>query len=204
MAKEAGLFQKYGLDLDLQLISSGPTLISSLLAEEIDFADVGAPSPMNANLQGGDIVLITTTLDRPTLLVMAPNEIRQVADLRGKPVGVNRAGYIAAHPERVQNFVKATIEALQLLRTDRERTVSLLAKYAQITDRVVAEQSWEYLRERWVMPPYPDRKAVETVIQEALVPEDPNARQIPPEAYYDDRFIRELEASDFIRQVTGR
>jgi ABC-type nitrate/sulfonate/bicarbonate transport system substrate-binding protein len=288
LAKETGIFEKYGLDVDLQLIASGPTLISSLLAGETDFAAVAAPAPMNANLQGGDTVLVATTIDRPTLLVIVSNEIRQLTDLRGKPVGVTRAGtltdlfmrlalknagldpandvqilsiggqpetvaalqsghiasgvfgppshqdalalgnmhvlvdfadlgipwptdgiyttrrYSAAQPERVQSYLKAMVEAVEILRTDRERFVSVLAKYAQMTDRAAAEQTWGYLRNRWVMPPYPDRAAVEVVIQEALIPTDPNARQIPPEAYYDDHFVREMEASGFIRQVTGR
>jgi hypothetical protein len=54
------------------------------------------------------------------------------------------------------------------------------------------------------MPPYPDRAAIEMVIREELIPNDPRASEVPPEAYYDDRFVRELDESGFIRGLTGQ
>jgi hypothetical protein len=42
------------------------------------------------------------------------------------------------------------------------------------------------------------------VIREALIPQNSKARDIPPEAYYDDRFVRELIDNGFVASLTIR
>jgi ABC-type nitrate/sulfonate/bicarbonate transport system substrate-binding protein len=42
MAKEAGLFEEYGLDAELQFIASGPTLIQARVAGEVEFGELAA------------------------------------------------------------------------------------------------------------------------------------------------------------------
>ncbi|HLI26173.1 MAG TPA: ABC transporter substrate-binding protein [Chloroflexota bacterium] len=92
MAQEAGLFARYGLDVDLQYIASGPSLLQSMLAGETQFGELAAPAAMNAYVAGGDIVWLTGTVNRPVLLVVARPEIEQLSDLRGRSVGVTRIG----------------------------------------------------------------------------------------------------------------
>jgi len=45
--------------------------------------------------------------------------------------------------------------------------------------------------------PYPSPEAVQLVLEQA-VPQYPEARTRSPRDFYDDRFLRELEASGFI------
>jgi ABC-type nitrate/sulfonate/bicarbonate transport system substrate-binding protein len=284
LAKDAGLFDKYGLDAELTYIASGPTLLQSMIAGEIDFGELAAPSSMNAFLEGGEVVWITEAVNRPVLLLIARPEIARFEDLRGRPVGVTRIGttthtfmkialrnvgmdpeadvqilqtggtpetvaaletgrifgavsgppnhlraleagmrvlvdlaelgipwpfagtittkrYIAAHPDAVQGYVKAYAEALHLLRTDRERSVAVIMKYAELTDRGIAEQSWEMFRPYYAALPYPDAAAMQAAVDEELAATNPRAREVPPQAYYDDRFVRELEESGFARQL---
>ena len=286
MAKEAGLFEKYGLDVELTYVPSGPTLLQAMLAGELDFGEIGAPSSMNAYLEGGEIVWIAGAVNRPVTFIIAKPEIARVEDLRGRPVGVTRIGTtshtfmklalrsggldpdrdvevlqtgglpetlralvngridagvsgspfhlmaqhegmhilvdvaqlgipwplggaiatrsaIAAHSERVRNYLKAYVEALHLLRTDRERSVAVVSKYTDTPDRTLAEPTWEIMLPHYAMPPYPDRVAMETVIREELIAANPKARDVPADAYYDDRFVRELDESGFVRQITG-
>jgi len=54
------------------------------------------------------------------------------------------------------------------------------------------------------MPPYPEREAMEAVVREELGNMNPRAREVPPQDFYDDRLLRELDDSGFIRQLTGR
>jgi ABC-type nitrate/sulfonate/bicarbonate transport system substrate-binding protein len=286
MAKEAGLFEKYGLDAEISYIASGPTMIQSLLAGEIRFGELAAPSSMSAYVQGGEVVWITSAVNRPVLFVLARPEIQRLEDLRGKPAGVTRLGtltdtfmrlalrkaglepdqdvqilqtggvpetiaglvagrvsaavsgppnhleamkagmhilvdlgdlgipwpfggtastksYIATNTETVRKYLRAYVEAVHLLRTDRERGTTVIGKYTNIDDRTVAEQTWEVFSKRYDMPPYPTREAMEAVIQYALVDTDPKAKDIPPQDFYDDRLLRELEQSGFVKQVTG-
>jgi len=94
MAKESGLFAQYGLDADLQVIPSGPTLVQTMLAGETDFAETAAPAPMAAVLEGADTIWVTGALDRPILLMVAAPDVRQWEDFRGRTIGSNRVGTI--------------------------------------------------------------------------------------------------------------
>src|SRR5438067_1031290 len=44
IAKETGLFTRYGLDVDLHLVPGTPRLTQSLIAGDFDYAAVGAPA----------------------------------------------------------------------------------------------------------------------------------------------------------------
>jgi len=92
MAKDSGLFEQYGLDAELQMIPSGPTMVQGMLAGEIQFLETSAPAPMAAVLEGGDTVWITCPLDRPILLMAAAPDVGGLEDLRGRTVGANRVG----------------------------------------------------------------------------------------------------------------
>jgi ABC-type nitrate/sulfonate/bicarbonate transport system substrate-binding protein len=114
---------------------------------------------------------------------------------------VTTRGYLAAHPDTVRNYLKAYIEAIQLLRTDRERAIEVIAHYSEGTDRALIEQSWEVFRDYYALPPYPDREAMAAVVREELGNTNPRAYDVPPEDFYDDRPLRDLEQNGFLQQV---
>jgi ABC-type nitrate/sulfonate/bicarbonate transport system substrate-binding protein len=111
---------------------------------------------------------------------------------------------IAERPERVRNFVRAYTEALYQVRADRERALDVLMKYARIEDRPTAADTYDYLRDRFLIPPYPSPAAFEVAVQEDLAPTNPRALEVPISAYYDDRFVRDLEQGGFFRELDAR
>jgi len=111
--------------------------------------------------------------------------------------------FLTQQPETVRKYLRAYTEAMHLLRTDRERGATVIAKYTNLNDRAVAEQTWEAFSKRYDLPPYPTRESMEAVVQFALVDTDPKAKDIPPQDFYDDRLLRELEQSGFTRQFTA-
>ena len=92
---------------------------------------------------------------------------------------VARRALIAARPAVVAAYVKAYTEAVYLLRTDRERSVDVIARYGELADRTLAEQTWAIYRDRYALPPYPDVKALETVVAEELVNTSPRPATCP-------------------------
>jgi ABC-type nitrate/sulfonate/bicarbonate transport system substrate-binding protein len=285
MAKEAGLFEKYGLDAELTYLSSSPTMIQSMLAGELDFNELAAPAPNSAVLEGGEVVWITGAVNAPVFWVIARPEIATMADLRGRTVGVTRIGttthtfmnlalraagldperdvqvfqtggtpetrgalttgrivaaalgpsyllmpqdgihvvadvaalgilwpyggaistrrQIAERPERVRSYVQAYTAAVARLRADPELALDVLQKYGEVPDRAIAAQQWAMFAPHYTLPPYPRRAAMEAVVREELAPTNPRALDIPPEDFYDDRFVRALDESGFVRQLGG-
>src|SRR5262245_42309570 len=82
VAKDAGIYKKHGLDVDLVQLA-GAVQTSALVAGEIDYL-TGITSPLVAAARGLPFKGIMITHDRPLFWVIGSAEIRKVEDLLGK------------------------------------------------------------------------------------------------------------------------
>lgn len=98
---EAGLYKKYGLNAEMVFISGGLTNIQALLANEIAFAYLGGASPIQALLQGGDLVILATVYGLMPYGLIASKTIHTPAELKGKRIAVSRVGGIEETAARV-------------------------------------------------------------------------------------------------------
>src|SRR5438552_16777439 len=64
LAKEAKLFEKQGLDVDVVLIESGVTTIQALVAGETQIAMAGGTVAVSSGLAGGDLISIASIENR--------------------------------------------------------------------------------------------------------------------------------------------
>ncbi len=91
IAKEAGLFEKNGLDVELIFIRGASTMIQTLVSGDIDIAHVAANPAVEASLSGADVVVLATALNRPVgFYMMGQPGVRSVEELRGGRVGITR------------------------------------------------------------------------------------------------------------------
>src|SRR5678815_5804475 len=65
VAKEARLFEKYGLDVAPVLIPSSVRTLQAILAGESAIAESAGPAAVSARLGGGDIVAIAGSVNIP-------------------------------------------------------------------------------------------------------------------------------------------
>jgi|SRR5215471_5409864 len=95
VANDAGLYKKYGLDVDLVLIRSAATITAALIAGETPMIQLGGNGTIQAALQGADTVNVQTLVPIiPQSLVVTP-DIKSPEDLKGKRVGVSRFGALS-------------------------------------------------------------------------------------------------------------
>jgi NitT/TauT family transport system substrate-binding protein len=92
IAKDAGLFDRYGLDVNLVYISSAQQNVAALLSGETDAAISGGTGIVTPTLNGADIATFAGTKNQLAGRIMARPDIQSVADLKGKRVGVTRLG----------------------------------------------------------------------------------------------------------------
>jgi NitT/TauT family transport system substrate-binding protein len=92
VAEEAKLFEKYGIDTHLILITSGSKMVQAMLGGDLPLAAAAGNAAVDANLAGADVVMIGALAKVPAFYIMALPEIKTVEDLRGKAVGVTRFG----------------------------------------------------------------------------------------------------------------
>ena len=58
IAKETGIFKKYGLDIDLVFIDGSTRGIQALLAGDLSFTEAVGTSAINGKMAGGNIAII--------------------------------------------------------------------------------------------------------------------------------------------------
>ena len=91
-ATEQNIFPKYGLDVELIYIPTALQVTRVVLTGDSPIAFSGGAPVVNAVLSGGDLVFIGSVANVPAFYMMALPEIKSVADLKGKTVGVTRFG----------------------------------------------------------------------------------------------------------------
>jgi NitT/TauT family transport system substrate-binding protein len=89
---EAGIFRKYGLDVELLYVAGGGRAAQVVQSGEVPIGVFTGGAVINSNLAGGDLVVIASSMNVMTFVVMARPEIRRVEDLKGKKIGVSRFG----------------------------------------------------------------------------------------------------------------
>ncbi len=92
VAYEEGLFKKNGLDVELIHIASSSRGIQAILAGELAFSSLDGLNAAQATLKGANIVLVAGATNRFVFSLMGKPEIKRIADLRGKKIGITRVG----------------------------------------------------------------------------------------------------------------
>ena len=92
LAKEAGLFERNGLDAQMIFIQSSPTNIQALLNNDIQIAVAGSSGVINSAAGGLDLVFIGALFEGMAYHLITDKSIKSPAELKGKRVGISRFG----------------------------------------------------------------------------------------------------------------
>jgi NitT/TauT family transport system substrate-binding protein len=85
-AKENGVFQKHGLNVDLTYITGGTKVYAALLANDVQFAHAGGSESLTAEAEGADIVMVAMLNPVWSFKLIVPADIKSVSDLKGKNI----------------------------------------------------------------------------------------------------------------------
>jgi NitT/TauT family transport system substrate-binding protein len=88
VAKDAGIYKKHGLDVDMVQLA-GAVQTSALVAGEIDYL-TGITSPLVAAARGLPFKGIMVTHEKTLFWIIANPDIRRLEDLVGKTIAVDR------------------------------------------------------------------------------------------------------------------
>ena len=116
IAKEAGIFQKNGLDVDVQLLQN-PSGTAALLSNQVQLGLSGAADLLGPNTNGGDLIAMATMTSTYPYVFEVTKDIKTPADLKGKKIGASQAGG--------SDYV-ALLSVLSKLNLDFQKDVSIL------------------------------------------------------------------------------
>ena len=91
LAKDAGLFAKYGIDATVTVIPAS-NLLAALSSGKVEFGAFGAPQPEEAILSGAPLKWLGVWEGKPNTQLIAGPGISSIADLKGKSVGITVPG----------------------------------------------------------------------------------------------------------------
>ena len=167
------------------LATGGPAeSVAAATTGRVEAIIMGPPSNLRALDAGMRLMLDLTTLD-----VSYP----------AGGVATSRK-VLAEKPELMRRFARAYVEAIHLYRADPALSQQVLARYTGTESPTDLAESYRAFRDYTEVVPLPRLDAMQTAL-ELMAPDVPEARTANPRDFYDDRLIRELEASGFIASL---
>ena len=277
--KEAGLYKKYGIDLEILLIGAGSTNVQALIGGSIQMKQTSASSGILAAFRGAPVVIVETSDNKiPFQLIVRP-EIKEPQQLRGKKIGIARFGgsndtavlmalkvwkidprevemlqtggtaarmaalmsrkidatvqsypeifqarrlgmnvladigdfgsytnsslmvirsYLQQNRPVVKGMIKAQIEAIHYIKTNKEGTVKVLRKYLQVSDPEAIEVTYDFFSRRMPRVPRTEVEGVKNILNEI------GAAQRDPADFFDMSLVDEIEKEGFVQKLYTR
>lgn len=110
---------------------------------------------------------------------------------------------IRENPEMVRRFAKGFVAAIHYSQTHREVTLKVLAKYMRTEDKDILNASYDYFVGRAIpRVPYVSERGLQAVI-DFIRQRNPQTPNVKAAEFMDNRFIKELEDSGFIKSLYG-
>jgi NitT/TauT family transport system substrate-binding protein len=132
-ALENNLFDKYGFRMEHVFIrGSGPAL-AALMADEIQFLYCAADATIPSLAAGVDVKLVAAPLIKLPYVLVTRREIRRLEDLKGKSMGVARAGDLSDRLSRMvaKKFNIADVTMRPIGGSQSERYQAMAANIVQ-------------------------------------------------------------------------
>ena len=114
-----------------------------------------------------------------------------------------RRSFVNANEDLVRRFLKGYSEGVHRLYTDPVFSKRAIAKYARATDARTLDTVYQYAVDYVDKIPYNSREGIQEVLNQAAA-RNPKAKNASPESFYDDRFVKEIEATGFYKQLWGK
>ena len=107
------------------------------------------------------------------------------------------------NPEFVRRYLRAYAEAIHYYKTHKEDTIKIMRKYSRLDDRKILEEAWEWHAKFMPEAPYPPADGYQLILQD-MAAKNPKAAQANVKDYIDTRFIKEMEDSGFIKNLSRK
>jgi NitT/TauT family transport system substrate-binding protein len=171
-----------GKDVHIVEIGSGDWIVGALQGGRVQAAVFGYPATSRSVKLGNRILLHIPSLNIP----YASTGVSSRGDL------------IRNDPDLVKRYLSAQVEAIALMKKDRDFALKVLSKYLRTTETDLLSETYDIQIAKYMMKvPMPTADAVRSVLDE-LSERNPKGREQDPRKFFEDRFMRELQTSGFI------
>ena len=128
-AKEAKIYEKYGLDVDPVAVAGSGIASKALIAGSVLISPIATPTVMTAVLAGSDMVILAHTMPGVIQSLVVRSDIKRDEDLKGKTIGVTTFGsltdFLVKYLARQKGLNAGRDFALLQIGTDSDRFLAL-------------------------------------------------------------------------------
>ena len=174
---------------DTQIITAGgnPERLAALSRGLVQFTIMPEPWVREAEKLGFRDLLDTGTLNIP----FHWNAV------------LTRESVIKARRSMLAKVVRANVEAIHFIKTDREGTKAIFSKYLKLKDPEGLERAARAYAKIFPEVPTPSPEGVKTLLDDVAA-QNPKAKGADPRQFVDLSFVRELDSSGFIKRLYGK
>jgi NitT/TauT family transport system substrate-binding protein len=173
-------------DVSLLQLGEASAILAGLEARQVDAGVMSAPTSSVARMAGFTELINLNT---------------QGPEYPSVGMGGPRA-WVAANEEAVRRFGRAYVQGIHRFKTDKPFALEMYRKYAKLEDPRLLDDTYEQFSASFADAPYVSEVGLAAMLED-LVGEDPRLAGRQAGEWIDARFVRELEASGFVRQVAG-
>lgn len=151
-------------------------------------------------------IVSATTISAPTTLMarrMGYKELLNFAQLKIPYIQLGIAAhknFLRQQPERMKAFLRGYLAAIKVVNEDADTSKRALAKFLATSDGAVVEEAYQAYRGIYPRVPYTTEEQVRSIL---AVADHPKAAGAEPKEFFDNRFVKELEDSGFIKELYG-
>ena len=109
-------------------------------------------------------------------------------------------GYVREQPEVVERYLKALVEGIHRLVTDREFGLTVIGRYTQTDDRDVLADAYDYYRDGYQRDLMPTTEGLQEQLDE-LAEAKPQARSAKPQDFLDLAPLERIKATGLIERL---
>ena len=92
VAKDEGLFKRYGSDADLILIEGGTRGAQALISGDLPIMGMSGQPVISARARGADLTMIAGVVNKMNYIMVSSAAVKRPEDLKGKRIGAAQAG----------------------------------------------------------------------------------------------------------------
>jgi ABC-type nitrate/sulfonate/bicarbonate transport system substrate-binding protein len=115
-----------------------------------------------------------------------------------------RRGFIDKNPGVAKRMIRAAFEGIRAIYDNKEFALKTLAKYTKINDEKILDESYRFsleaLSKEGSMPQDAFAALVEQLVSQKSV-DEAAGKKLPLTAYFDNRFVNELEKEGFFKKL---
>lgn len=116
---------------------------------------------------------------------------------------LSREGIVKAKRPLLLKLARAMVEAMHIIKTDKEYAKSLFKKNLGVADPEGLERAYKDYSSVFPEVPYPTPDGVKTMLDD-LARTNPKAAAADPKTFVDPSLIKELDVSGFVKQLYRR